>query len=301
MGRKLVFRVAVGDPLTLQAFVHKRAKDEPGAALIRAGAVHVNGRRQRDPKTPLAVGSQVIVYTMHAAPAVPPLEPLVRYEDEDLLVLDKPAGMLAQAAPSESSAALDAWLAAHFGPSVVALHRLDRDTSGLVLAARTARARERLAPVLASHGVRRDYVAIVNNLDQIPTPIRLRITRDSRDERRRRALPEQDPSGEAATTHVARLAATAQFALVHALLQTGRTHQIRVHLAASGHPIVGDSLYGGVPAGRLMLHAARLRLSHPTTGVLVDVSSPVPEPLRALLPGWPGWEGDLTFAEDGPH
>ncbi len=294
MPDKLVLRVALGDPLALATFLKKRLPDVPTQALIKSGGVHVNGARERDPKRALTVGARVLVYTQgrrgdrHAV--------TVHLQDSDLAVVEKPAGMLAQAVAAESEGALDLQLKRQLGPHAVAMHRLDRDTSGLVLVALTEAARAALAADLAAHRVQRDYVAIVKQLDQIPPRIALRIARDPDDPRRRRALPEADLAGEAAVTTIRPLASSATRAAVLLSLETGRTHQLRVHLAAVGQPIVGDTIYDGEPAPRLLLHAARLRFVHPTSGAPVVVRAPVPLPLRE---GLPDWDPDLIFAEDG--
>lgn len=254
---------------------------------IASGGVHVDGKRQKNPAALLVVGAKVVVHARQVATTDEPVEqPIVRHRDEVIAVVDKPAGLLSQAVAAESAATLEAWIRKHLGPDAVAMHRLDRETSGLVLVALDPGVRASLTEALAAHRIARTYVAIVNKVDQVPERIELRIAKDSGDTRRRRTLPTADLAGEAAVTHVRLLASTATRSALLLSLETGRTHQIRVHLAAIGSPIVGDALYGGPDAStsRLLLHAARLRLKHPTNHRTVTVESPLPAAVTAEVP-----------------
>lgn len=253
---------------------------------IASGGVHVDGKRQKNPAALLVVGAKVVVHARAAASTEGPVEqPIVRHRDEAIAVVDKPAGLLSQAVAAESAATLEAWVRKHLGPDAIAMHRLDRETSGLVLVALDPAVRAPLSDAMAAHRIARTYVAIVNKVDQVPARVELRIAKDSGDTRRRRTLPTADLAGEAAVTHVRLLASTAKRSALLLSLETGRTHQIRVHLAAIGCPIVGDTLYGGpADAPRLLLHAARLRLKHPTNPRTLTVESPLPAEMTAEVP-----------------
>jgi tRNA pseudouridine32 synthase/23S rRNA pseudouridine746 synthase len=202
------------------------------------------------------------------------MEPLVVFEDDWLLVADKPAGMPSQATRGDSAGALDAWAQARL-PDARLVHRLDRDASGLILISQCADARAPLAAALDGGRIERRYLALVaGRLDE--GEIALRIARDSGDERRRQALPENDPSGQPARSRYRAVEKRGEDTLVELTLDTGRTHQLRVHLAAIGHPICGDTLYGGTPAERLMLHAHALQLRHPRNRRPLSFSAPAP-------------------------
>jgi 23S rRNA pseudouridine1911/1915/1917 synthase len=211
------------------------------------------------------------------------------HEDADLMVLDKPAGRVVHPAPGHWRGTLMNGLL-HARPDSAGLpragivHRLDKDTSGLMMVARSERAFERLTAALAARAIERRYLAVVEGLPPATLRIDAPIGRDPRD--RLRMAVVDAPRGRAAVTHVARLAAGAATATVECRLETGRTHQIRVHLASRGHPLVGDTLYGGrAHAGfaRQALHAWRLALVHPASGAALAFDSPLPPDLCALL------------------
>lgn len=218
------------------------------------------------------------------------------YEDEELVVVDKPAGMVVHPAPGNWSGTLVNALLGRGGslaqPGGIEragiVHRLDKDTSGLLLVARTERAHRILSAAIAARRVTRHYAALIwGHLGADEITVEKPLARDPRD-RTRMAVVQ---SGKAARTTFTRLARFDAVDLLRANLHTGRTHQIRVHLAAIGHPVIGDDTYGGgggrrivgLPARRHFLHAARLRFRHPVTGALMDLRSPLPEDLRVVL------------------
>jgi 23S rRNA pseudouridine1911/1915/1917 synthase len=213
----------------------------------------------------------------------------VVHEDADLMVIDKPAGLVVHPAPGNWRGTLMNGLLHHRPdsaklPRAGIVHRLDKDTSGLMMVARSERAFERLTAELAARRVSRRYLAIVEGVPPARFTIDAPIGRDPRD-RLRMAVVSPD-RGRAAVTHVERLAAGDGVASVECRLETGRTHQIRVHLASRGHPLVGDALYGGRPrAGfsRQALHAWRLGLAHPVSGAALEFDSPPPADIRELL------------------
>ena len=212
----------------------------------------------------------------------------IPYEDEHLLVVDKPAGVVVHPSPGHASGTLVHGVLAHGAaggdeerPGIV--HRLDRDTSGLLVVARSEEAHERLKALVQAHGLERTYTALArgrprSRKGRIEAP----IGRDRRDPTRQ-SLKTDNPRD--AVTHFELLELIGQHALLRVDLETGRTHQIRVHLAAIGLPVVGDFVYG-VPdpaLGRQFLHATRLAFDHPFTGERLDVESPLPGELVRYL------------------
>ncbi|RPH41568.1 MAG: RluA family pseudouridine synthase [Burkholderiales bacterium] len=211
------------------------------------------------------------------------------HEDADLMIVEKPAGLVVHPAPGNWRGTLMNGLL-HARPDSAGLpragivHRLDKDTSGLMMVARSERAFERLTAALAARTIGRRYLAVVEGTPLAQFTIDAPIGRDPR-ERLRMAVVEPE-RGRRAVTHVTRLAAASGAATVECRLETGRTHQIRVHLASRGHALVGDTTYGGrVRAGfaRQALHAWRLEFVHPTREVPMRFASPAPADLVALL------------------
>ncbi|MGX6448590.1 RluA family pseudouridine synthase [Patulibacter sp. S7RM1-6] len=228
----------------------------------------------------------------HDAPEVD-----VRYEDEHLIVVDKPAGLVVHPGAGHADATLvDAvarWVDAERPPGGDAerpgiVHRLDRDTSGLLLVARTDEAHRRLQRAIRDREVTREYLALVEGRpDARSGTIDAPIGRD-RHHRTRQSIDTDAPRR--AVTHFALEELLPRTALLRVTLETGRTHQIRVHLKAIGLPIAGDPEYGRAPGGddalglqRQFLHAARLSLTHPITGAPLAVESPLPADLAAAL------------------
>jgi len=210
----------------------------------------------------------------------------IAYEDEHLVVVDKPAGLVVHPAPGHSTGTLVHGLLAHDvaggdddRPGIV--HRLDRDTSGLLVVARSEEAHERLQQLVRDRALERHYLALVvgrprSRSGRIEAP----IGRDRRDAMRH-SLDTDTPRD--AVTHFAVVELFPRHALLDVRLETGRTHQIRVHLAAVDLPVAGDPVYGRpheLGLERQFLHAARLAFTHPFTGDRVDVASPLPEDLQ---------------------
>jgi 23S rRNA pseudouridine1911/1915/1917 synthase len=265
--------------------------------LVEQGSVTVDG-------TPVAKshrlrGGEVVELLAEPEPEGPPgPDPAVaivtRYADDDVLVVAKAAGVVTHPAAGHPGGTLvNGLLAAYpelatvgdpLRPGIV--HRLDRDTSGLMLVARSAQAYDALVAALAAHAVERRYATLVwGTLDArrgvVDAPIGRSVAR-----RTRMAVRE---SGRPARTafEVREEFATPLSSLLECRLETGRTHQIRVHLAAVGHPVVGDRVYGGNRPGitleRMFLHASDLAFDHPLTGVRVALHEPLPDDLAAVL------------------
>jgi 23S rRNA pseudouridine1911/1915/1917 synthase len=259
--------------------------------LLREGAVRIDGA-VRPKSHKLELGSVVEVQLPGPAPALAP-EPVsvaIVHEDEHLLVLDKPAGLVVHPGAGEKTGTLAGQLltlGAAGGddperPGIV--HRLDRDTSGLLVVARSQEAYAALQDAIRQRELERRYVALVRGR---PRSLRGRIAapigRDRRDPTRR-SLDTDEPRD--AVTHFEVRETLAEHALLEVTLETGRTHQIRVHLAAIELPVAGDAQYGvrgDLGLARQFLHAHRLRFRHPITGDEIDVTSPLPPDLAAAL------------------
>jgi 23S rRNA pseudouridine1911/1915/1917 synthase len=302
-GRRHTFVVQAGERgLRLDVVLGRRA--EMGsrtrvAELIRSGAVTVDGL-QRAKSHLLTEGQTVAVTLPEEAPLdlVPESLPVpVLYEDEWLLVVDKPAGMAVHPSRGHSSGTLVHALLGHglaggeeFRPGVV--HRLDKDTTGL-LVAKSSEVHRRLVGMMRRRAIDRRYLALVHGgfageSGTIEAPV-------GRDPARRKSMAVGGVAAREARTHFRALERLGDFTLVEVRLETGRTHQIRVHLASLGHPVVGDTVYGGGRSlsrelqplvsglGRFFLHAHRLEFRHPRTDAALAFSTCLPAELVQLL------------------
>ncbi|EGD59383.1 ribosomal large subunit pseudouridine synthase D [Novosphingobium nitrogenifigens DSM 19370] len=274
-------------------------------ALIEEGAVTVAGTPLRQPSAKSVAGTEwtIAVPVPAAAEAVAQDIPLtVVYEDADLIVVDKPAGMVVHPAAGNPDGTLVNALLHHCRgqlsgiggvarPGIV--HRIDKDTSGLLVVAKTDVAHEGLARQFADHSIVRAYRAVTGGA---PTPpagtIRGAIARSSHD-RKKMALVEEG-RGKHAVTHYRTLERLDSSALVECRLETGRTHQVRVHLASIGHSLLGDPVYGRCPARlrpvlsrlefrRQALHAAELGFVHPVSGEHLHFVSATPVDMEQLI------------------
>ncbi|MGH8959564.1 MAG: RluA family pseudouridine synthase [Acidimicrobiia bacterium] len=242
-----------------------------------------------------------------------PLEPatvpfIVRYEDKHLLVVDKPAGVVVHPGAGRESATLAAGLLGRYpelegigGEQRAGLvHRLDKETSGLLLVARSEAVHRQLVRELIARQIRRQYLTLVHGEMEMPTgTIDAPISRDPTRPTRKKVSPEGRP----ARTHYRVRWQGEGLALLEVDLETGRTHQIRVHLAAIGHPVVGDKTYSrrnfGKVLKRMFLHAARLELRHPVTDEEMSIVSPLPAELAKALETLPGAANSLTATHPG--
>ena len=217
----------------------------------------------------------------------------VVYEDEDVIVINKPKGLVVHPAPGHADGTLVNALLHHCGDSLSGIggekrpgivHRIDRDTSGLIIAAKNDFAHQRLSAQLADHSLARTYECIVTgNLREDSGTVDAPIGRDKRDRKKMAVVSD----GRRAVTHWEVIARYPGFTHLRCRLETGRTHQIRVHMAYLGHPILGDTVYGArkpVPGLRgQCLHAVGLRFLHPRTGEPVELTCPLPEEFRRQL------------------
>ncbi len=272
-------------------------------AAIQAGRVSVNGRVARSSLL-LEAGMHIVVQSSPATAPQPradegPTLPALRvvYEDDAMLVVDKPAGVVVHPAPGHPGGTLVDALVAHSPelhggddpsrPGIV--HRLDKDTSGLLVVAKTAAAHANLSAQMQAHTMVKRYLALVEG--QMPVPeglIDASIGRDPR-HRQRMALVSAHSGGRDARTRFRELRVGNGRSLLELTLETGRTHQIRVHLAAVQHPVVGDPVYGRAQPPmppRQFLHAAHLEFAHPITGEWMTFDAPLPADLALFLTEW---------------
>lgn len=264
--------------------------------LLAEGAVTLKGKPlKKNYKITEADEIQVILPDVKLIDLIPENLPLnIVYEDDSIIVVNKARGMVVHPAPGNWSGTLVNALMYHCGgrlsgingelrPGIV--HRIDKDTSGLLVVAKKDTAHQRLSAQIQRHDVRREYEAVVVGVFREPEgTIDLPIARHQTD-RKRMAV---SPGGREAVTHYQTLAVYPGYSHMAFQLETGRTHQIRVHMAASGHPVIGDPLYGAKKdkfsnIGGQCLHAAHLTLTHPETGKLMRFDAPLPEYFKEIL------------------
>lgn len=268
------------------------------ATLIANGRVRVAARSERASYR-ATEGEEIVVVIPPPVARVVSAEQIsldVRFEDDDLVVIDKPAGMVVHPAPGNWTGTLVNALKGRGAPLSTTgdpnregiVHRLDKETSGLLLVAKTDRAHRALGAAMAQRRISRRYAALSwGHLTEDQVTVDRPIARDPRDRKRMAVVA----GGKQAKTLFMRIARFDAGDLLRAHLFTGRTHQIRIHLASIGHPVVGDDTYGGgggrrlvsLPPKRHFLHAAWLRFAHPVTGAEIDVRSALPGDLRATL------------------
>lgn len=283
--------------------------------LMLSGQIASDGRKLRDPAQRAGAGARIVVILPEPDEPTPAAQPIpldIRFEDEHLIVLDKPAGMVVHPAPGNPEGTLVNALLAHCGSSLSGIggvrrpgivHRLDKDTSGLLVAAKTDRAHRALSHDFARHLVERAYAAIVWG---VPAPAAGEIAGNigrSPANRKKMAVVAEARGKPAVTRYRVERRFKDRAALIECRLLTGRTHQIRVHLAHIGHPLIGDPAYGSRagrapvrfgagagPAGaaiagfaRQALHARLIGFSHPVTGERLTFDSPMPADMVALL------------------
>ena len=282
----------------LDAFLAERVEGVSRAAaakLIEGGHVLVDGRAAA--KSCKLSGAETVEVALpepepiDAAPQNIPLD--VVYEDADVIVVNKPSGLVVHPAPGHPDGTLVNALLYHCGESLSGVggalrpgivHRIDRDTSGLIIAAKNDAAHRCLADQLKDHTLARTYECIVvGGMREDGGTVDAPIARDPRDRKRMAVVA----LGREAVTHWEVVARYAGYTHLRCRLETGRTHQIRVHMAYIGHPILGDTVYGAkksVPGltGQC-LHAVGLRFLHPRTGEAVELSCPLPDEFTAML------------------
>lgn len=263
---------------------------------IRDGHVTVNGKEVK-PNYKLTAGDRIAACVpepeeLDIAPENIPLD--IVYEDGDVIVVNKPRGLVVHPAPGHYSGTLVNGLLFHcrdlsgingvLRPGIV--HRIDKDTSGLLMAAKNDKAHASLARQLKAHSVTRKYVALVHgNVAHDVGTVDAPIGRDPKD---RKLFTVTERNSKHAVTHFHVLERFGNYTLLELRLETGRTHQIRVHMKYIGHPLVGDPVYGyaksrGVSIDGQALHAAVLGFRHPTSGEYLEFAAPLPEDMQHVL------------------
>jgi len=270
---------------------------------IREGRLRVNGAPQ-NPRT-VVLDGDTLELEAETEPqgqwTATPMTLAILHEDESILVIDKPVGLVVHPAAGHADDTLLNGLLEHCPalaglPRAGLVHRLDRDTSGVLVVAKTLAAQTFLSAAIQAREVSREYRAVVNGVPVSGGTIDKPMGRHPRDRQRMAVLAS---GGRHAVTHYRVLARYRAHSLLAVMLETGRTHQIRVHMASAGYPIVGDPVYGGrprVPRGaapalleclrgfrRQALHAFRLRFAHPASGQPLQFEAPLPEDMRALV------------------
>ena len=271
--------------------------------LFEGGLIQVNGEECREKKRKCKVGDVVTIQVpppskLEVTPENIPLD--IVYEDEDILVVNKPAGMVVHPAPGNYSGTLVNALMHHCGDQLFSIngvirpgivHRIDKDTSGLLMVAKNDRAHSSLSRQLSEHSITRKYNAIVySNIREDEGTVDAPIGRNPENRLKNSVIREGAPGSAGArhaVTHYRVLERFGNFTLIEAVLETGRTHQIRVHMSYIKHPLLGDELYGPSRnkqgAKRQMLHARVLGFVHPATGEYMEFSSPLPEDFGKIL------------------
>ncbi|WP_284124545.1 RluA family pseudouridine synthase [Parerythrobacter aestuarii] len=275
--------------------------------LMAEGAVTVGKTIVTNPSAKMQAGAHFEIRLPPPVPlaATPQDIPLdVVFEDEHLIVVNKPAGMVVHPAAGNPDGTLVNALLHHChgqlsGINGVArpgiVHRIDKDTSGLLVVAKSDAAHEGLARQFADHSIERRYIAVCAG---IPNPregkIDARIGRSDRDRKKMAVLPKESSRGKRAVTHYKVIETLGKCAVIECRLETGRTHQVRVHCQSIGHPLLGDPVYGSDPKGlrpilkeigfaRQALHAADLGFDHPVTGERVRFTADLPEDMQELI------------------
>ena len=263
--------------------------------IIDPGGVTVNNKTVKA-NYKLRTGDIVTMNIPESVPLeiIPQNIPLdILYEDDDVIVINKPQGMVVHPAPGHYTDTLVNALLYHCGDSLSGIngimrpgivHRIDMDTSGVIMAAKNNNAHRSLALQLAEHSITRKYNAIVyNNIKEDEGTIDKPLGRNPSDRKKMAVIP----GGRRAVTHYRVLDRLGKFTYIEAQLETGRTHQIRVHMTYAGHPLLGDSVYGPKKQpfnlkGQV-LHARVLGFVHPVTGEYMEFESPLPEYFQKLL------------------
>jgi 23S rRNA pseudouridine1911/1915/1917 synthase len=254
--------------------------------MLQSGRVRVNGEAVIDAKRKLSPGDEIAVLSRAEAVTLPSTLTLL-HEDDDILVVIKANGLLTVATAREdentAQALLNEYLRQKTGGRIHVVHRLDRETSGVLVFARNFKAREALKEKFAEHDIDRIYVAIVEGtMEKKAGTIQSNLL--ERPNLRMESV-KRHAEAKVAITHYRTLETSGPYSMLEVTLETGRKNQIRAHLSESGHPIVGDQFYGSRvnPLGRLGLHAQLLGFDHPVTGKRMTFTAPVPKVFRDLF------------------
>lgn len=254
--------------------------------LLKTGRVRVNGEIEKNARRELESDDSVDVAQKSVHIALP--EGLaILHEDDDVIVVLKSHGLLTVATERERETTAQAYLNAYLQQKgeerIHVVHRLDRETSGVLVFAKHFEAREALKEKFAAHDVDRVYVAIVEGTLDPPRGTFRSLLRERKDLRMESVA--SHPDAKLAVTHYRTIESNGTYTMLEITLETGRKNQIRTHLSEAGHPVIGDRLYGSTinPIGRLGLHAKLLGFDHPATGKRMVFTAPVPKAFRQLV------------------
>lgn len=254
--------------------------------LLQTARVRVNGQIEKNARREVDAGELIEVGQKSIEPALPSGLAIL-HEDDDVLVVLKAHGLLTVATERERETTAQAYLNAYLKEKgqerVHVVHRLDRETSGVLLFAKNFPAREKLKEKFAAHDIDRVYVAVVEGALDPPSGT-FRSNLLERKDLRMESV-EFHPDAKLAVTHYRTIESNGRYSLLEIRLETGRKNQIRTHLAEAGHPVAGDRLYGSTinPLGRLGLHAKLLGFDHPATGKHMVFTAPVPKGFTSLV------------------
>ena len=254
--------------------------------MLQHGRVRVNGEVEKDAKRDVDDDDIVDVAAKSITFALPPGLALL-HEDDDVLVVLKSNGLLTVATERERESTAQAFLNDYLKQKgegrVHVVHRLDRETSGVLVFAKNFEAREALKEQFAAHSVDRVYIAIIEgSLDKPRGTFRSNLI--ERKDLRMQSVTAH-PNAKLAVTHYRTIESNSRWSMIEVRLETGRKNQIRAHLSEAGHPVIGDQLYGSIknPIDRLGLHAKILGFTHPSTGERLTFTAPIPKSFRELL------------------
>jgi 23S rRNA pseudouridine1911/1915/1917 synthase len=252
--------------------------------MLQTGRVRVNGDVEKNARCALDPGDVIDLGQKSVKVTLPP-ELTILHEDDAVIVVLKANGLLTVATERERDTTAHAYLNAYLKEKgeerIHIVHRLDRETSGVMIFAKTFAAREALKEKFAVHDVDRVYVAIIEGTMEPPTGTIRSHLRERRD-LRMESVDALDPDAKLAVTHYSTIETNGRYSMLEIRLETGRKNQIRTHLGEAGHPIVGDRMYGSTvnPLGRLGLHAKLLGFDHPVTGKRMVFTAPLPKVFR---------------------
>lgn len=253
--------------------------------LLQSGRVRVNGEVEKNARREVDEGELIEIGQKSIQPVLPPGLAIL-HEDEDVLVVLKANGLLTVATERERETTAQAYLNAYLKEKgedrVHVVHRLDRETSGVLIFAKNFEAREKLKEKFAVHDVERVYIALIEGELDPPQGTFRSYLRERKDLRMESV--DLHPDAKLAVTHYRTIESNGRYSMLEIRLETGRKNQIRTHLAEAGHPVLGDRLYGSTvnPLGRLGLHAKLLGFEHPATGKRMVFTAPVPKSFTNL-------------------
>jgi 23S rRNA pseudouridine1911/1915/1917 synthase len=282
-------RRIVAAPVTLLDAVGEVYPDSSKTSLrqiLQSGRVRVNGEVEKDAKLQLDSDDVLDIAQKSDRQALPP-GLLILHEDVDVIVVFKANGLLTVATERERENTAQAWLNTYLGARreerIHVVHRLDRETSGVLVFAKNFHAREQLKEQFAAHTVDRIYIAIIEGVMH-PLAATIRSYLFERKDLRMVSVDAR-PDAKLAITHYRTVKTSAAYSMLEVRLETGRKNQIRAHLSEAGHPVVGDQMYGSTvnPLGRLGLHAKLLGFAHPTSGRKMVFTAPLPKQFRSIF------------------